>query len=113
MAQLVVIGGREQSWRRLLAGWQRSGVSVREYCRQHEISEPSFYWWRRKLQPREPGTTNFLPVRVIPAERDCRTDGGAVEIVLSNGRCLRVRPGFDRGTLLQLLNLLDEGGLPC
>jgi hypothetical protein len=85
------------NWRRELAGRRRSGLSVREYCRKHHISKLSFYWWRRKPQPRELGAINVLPVRVIPEQRDGRTACGAVEIVLSNGRCVRGRPGFVEG----------------
>jgi hypothetical protein len=70
MAQVVVIGARMQHWRQVLAGWRRSGLSVQWYCRQHQISELRFYLGRQKLQPRKPGTTNFLLVQVIPEERD-------------------------------------------
>jgi len=38
---------------------------------------------------------------------------GAIEVVLANQRCLRVRPGFDRATLVRLLDLLEDGGLAC
>jgi transposase len=113
MAQMVVVDGREQHWQRVLARWQRSGLSVRAFCQQHQLSVPSFYWWRRKLQGRDPDKVNFLPVQVITEEGVSPTVDGSVEIVLSNGRCLRVRPGFDRATLLRVLDLLDQGGPSC
>jgi hypothetical protein len=52
-------------------------------------------------------------MQVITEEGVSPTDGGGVEIVLSKGRCLRVRPGFDRSTLLQVLDLVDQGGPSC
>lgn len=44
---------KETSWR-VHVGWQASsGVSVRSYCRQQAISEPSFRWWRREIRRRD------------------------------------------------------------
>jgi hypothetical protein len=31
---------------------RRGGQSVREFCREHALSEPSFYAWRRELERR-------------------------------------------------------------
>jgi hypothetical protein len=43
---------KERHWRRVLWRWQASGQPVRGYCRQHGLSEPSFYAWRRTIQQR-------------------------------------------------------------
>ena len=40
---------KEQFWRLVLEEHQKSGLSVREFCRVESISEPSFYSWRRTL----------------------------------------------------------------
>jgi transposase-like protein len=40
---------KEQFWRLVLEEHQKSGLSVREFCRAESISEPSFYTWRRRL----------------------------------------------------------------
>jgi hypothetical protein len=51
-----------------------------------------------------------VPVHVVvdavPAQ------ASALEVVLPNGRAVRVAPGFDAATLRQLLTVLQEGG-PC
>jgi hypothetical protein len=44
---------KEQHWRRQVAGWRRSGDSVRAYCQAHGLSEQSFYQWRRVLAQRD------------------------------------------------------------
>ena len=47
-------------WRRMVAGQEASGESVRGFCRRHRLSEKSFYRWRRELRRREmtlPGGT--------------------------------------------------------
>jgi len=43
---------KERHWRELVRGQQRSGQSVREYCRRAGVKESAFYWWRRELAGR-------------------------------------------------------------
>jgi hypothetical protein len=40
---------RERYWRGVVQGQERSGQSVREYCRSAGVKESAFYWWRREL----------------------------------------------------------------
>jgi len=101
---------REPYWRRVLARWERSGLSVRAFCRAEGVSEPMFYWWRRELPRRDQAKPAFLPVHVLTeAEPPAR----GLEVVLANGRCLRVGVGFDPQTLVQVVALLEDGGRSC
>jgi transposase-like protein len=45
-------GGKERFWRRILRQWRRSGLSVRDFCAEHGLAEPSFYSWRRIVADR-------------------------------------------------------------
>jgi transposase-like protein len=108
-------------WRRVVARWRRSQLTVRDFCRQEQLSEPSFYAWRRTLAeradstpPRERRTTRqsapfFVPLRVA-AEANASTPP-PLEIVLGRGRVVRVPPGFDAATLRQTLAVLEDA--PC
>jgi len=62
---------KERFWRDLVHGQQRSGQSVREYCRQAGVKESSFYWWRRELARRSgaPNATRSQPARGRKAAR--------------------------------------------
>ena len=107
---------KERSWRTVLAQWQASQpTTVRAFCAARKLSQPAFYWWRREIQRRDRDRPQFLPVRVIAGvePRPADSDGSPIEVVLGSGRCLRVRPGFDRATLVRLLEVLGEGGTPC
>jgi hypothetical protein len=33
--------GKERFWRRMLRRWQMSGRTVRDFCAEHGVSEPS------------------------------------------------------------------------
>jgi transposase-like protein len=96
-------------WLKLVQRWQRSHLTVREFCERQQLSEPRFYSWRRLL--RERGLLEDAPVQAdapafikltVAAEA-----ASAVEIVLGQ-RVLRVRSGFDAELLLELVHLLEE-----
>jgi len=102
---------KERYWRQMVRQCRGSGLSVRAFCEERGLSEPSFYAWRRILKERDAATVRFVPVQVAPAPTASPTDSaaGAVELVLGAGRRLRVGPGFDGPTLQRLLALLEEG----
>jgi transposase-like protein len=45
--------GRERLWRERVARWRASGLSVREFCGRHGLTEPTFYYWKRELRVRD------------------------------------------------------------
>jgi len=88
-------------WREIVRGQAESGLSVAAYCRRARVPQSSFYAWRRKLRH----SATFAEVRVATPEL---TGGaGAIEVRLTCGRCLVVRAGFDRQTLLDLVATLE------
>ena len=83
---------------------------MRDFCARHDLTTASFYHWRRVLEQRaaeEP--VAFVPVQVVADTMPAQTS--ALEVVLADGRTLRVAPGFDAATLRQLLAVLE--GQPC
>ena len=114
MAQTTRDIGREPYWRMALARWRRSGLSVRAFCQAEGLGEPNFYWWRRKLEQADRQKPAFVPVQVV-ADPDpvAPPAAGGIEVVLANGRCLRVAPGFDPYTLVKLVALLEAEEAPC
>jgi hypothetical protein len=100
---------KEHFWQQAVARWQRSGLSVRTYCARERLSEASFYGWRRELQrrPCQPVPT-FVPLTVVS---DAPAAAAPLELVLDNGRVIRIRADFDAATLRRLLAALEES--PC
>ena len=81
---------REQHWRGLVAQWQASGQSVREFCLQRQLTEANFYAWRRELQKRDrptpsssPSSSTFVPVTV-------KADVATVEVRCPSGHVVTV-----------------------
>ena len=100
---------KERQWQRWIGEWQASGLSVRAFCERRGLAIPSFYAWRRALERRAAEKAAFVPVQVM--DDAVPTQTSALEVVLTNGRTVRVAPGFDAATLRQLLAVLE--GRPC
>jgi transposase-like protein len=141
MKKRVRQGGsaRQTYWEEAMRRWKESGHSVRAFCRNEGVRESAFYFWRRELaqrshrteaangsrlqaspvttashsseraSPRHSSVPSFLPVRVV--EDVAAEAAGSVEIILVHGCTVRVRSGFDRQTLLDVLGLLEVR--PC
>jgi transposase len=100
---------KEQQWRRCIIQWRTSGLSVRAFCARRGLAPASFYNWRRVLERRaaeQPAA--FVPVQVVADA--VPTQASALEVVLGDGRAVRVVPGFDEATLRRLLAVLEGEG---
>ena len=101
---------KERQWRRWISQWQTSGLSVRVFCARHGLATARFYHWRRVLERRATERPAFVPVQVVADPPP--PQASALELVLADGRALRVAPGFDATTLRRLLAVLEGEG-PC
>jgi transposase-like protein len=99
---------KEQEWRRWIDRWLASGLSVTAFCARHGLNPGNFYAWRRTLQRRTTPQVSFVPVQLVANSPPAI----ALEVVLADGRAVRVAPGFDVATLRQLLAVLREEP-PC
>jgi len=92
--------------------------SVSDVARRHDILPQQIYAWRKKFSPPKltPETPSFIPVSLIGASESV-SDGskrsGArsrckdVEIVLRNGRLLRIAADMDLGVLSSLVACVE------
>ena len=87
-----------------------AAASVRAFCARHRLAPASFYAWRRVLQQRAAEKPTFVPVQVLADATPA--PASALEVVLLDGRTVRVAPGFDAATLRRLLAVLEGEG-PC
>jgi hypothetical protein len=96
-------GERRSFWRELIREQEQSGLSVREFCRQRQASEPGFYEWRKRL-------AKELPVKFALVETKAKACGeaAAVEVMLTSGERLRIAPGIEAATLRLVLSVLRE-----
>jgi transposase len=116
---------KERSWRRTMAEYARSGLSIADFCRREGLKPWTFRWWRQELTRRDRETTTdgvdrapspttdlvvrsaFLPVQLVPDEPEPPLETAPVEIVLPTGPTVRVPRGFDPPTLDAVLSVLE------
>jgi hypothetical protein len=82
-----------QRWQGLLAEQGRSGESVAAFCRGRQLCASHFYWWKKRRGAS--GAEKFVEVKLAAASTLGAGEDRRVEVVLRNGRSLRVGPGFD------------------
>jgi hypothetical protein len=117
---------KEQYWRRVVARWAASRLSIAAFCAEAGLCEQDFYRWRRVLRARSercneepcprtatPGKRTAhrkaVPLFVPVAVESVPPSAAMLEVVVVGGQVVRVPVGFDAATLAQLLVLLEGG----
>jgi hypothetical protein len=126
---------RDRFWREVFARYRASGLSVRAFCVQAGLSEPSFYAWRRTLAQRDdaprvnpstgddtladvakigragrgkrPGAQppDFVPLKLSGEVRSPALSGMAIE--LRGGRVLRLPETLPLARVVELVRALE------
>jgi transposase len=99
-------------WRKAVHEAARSGLSIREFCRQRKLHESQFYWWQRHLatKPAPPPTKPAGAASFALVGGEAGAAEAGIELVLGGGRRLRIAKGVDEATLRSVLAALDEPG---
>ena len=76
---------------------------MKQFCKEHGLTECSFYAWRKRLLERGPVRFGLVE---RSARREERTAEAALELVLATGERLRIGTGVDTATLRAVLDVL-------
>ena len=95
---------KEDQWRERIAEQARSGLSVKQFCKERGLSQYCFYTQRKRLRNQQE------PVRFALVEREGVPQESApearLELVLASGERLRIGAGVDGPTLRTVLEAL-------
>ena len=92
---------------RLLNEFEHSGLSKTEFCQAQGIHTSLLYRWLRDKRRNEVlggKAPTLIPIHI--------QDGGfelGFEVVVRNGRAIRIPPNFDERALLRLVRVLETG----
>ena len=96
-----------RKWQRLVSEQGRSGQTVAAFCRERKLCASHFFWWKKRL--RASVAAKFLEVKLAAAPPIPHSVGDSrVEVILKNGRSLRVGPGFDRELVRALAAVVES-----
>ena len=94
---------KSDQWRERIAAQERSGLSVRRFCKEQGIAEHLLFYWRKRLRNQQ----QPIPVRFALVERGAASAGTvaepALELVLNTGERLRIGSGVDQAALRTVL----------
>jgi hypothetical protein len=76
---------KDSYWRWHVDMQAAGGVSIRAYCGQHGLSEPTFYAWRRKIHERDSGH-DLLPVSRLQNLSQCSASTATIQAEETEGR---------------------------
>jgi hypothetical protein len=92
-------------------------MSIREFCRQRRLKESRFYWWQRRLKAgreergfRQRSVGSHQASFALVSDEAGAMDAG-IELVLGDGRHLRIGQGVKEETLRAVLAALEPQ--PC
>jgi len=80
----------------MVADWQRSGKSKKQYCRENGIAYSKFHYWFSRSKDGFPG-----PVGFVALEQPTGKDG--IEVIYPNG--VRLKVDADLALLPRLIHL--------
>lgn len=108
-------------WRDIVKRQAASGLSVRRFCLEQDLSEASFYGWRKRLARQEQDAVEGSSQSTTSSSANSASGGGfipltvghcaaALEIVHPLGYRVCVTGQVDNVTLQQVFDVLDQRG---
>jgi len=94
---------RESEIKIHISEWKQSGKSMKQYCRDNNISFDSFYYWYRKFSKIDScNNEDFVPLKIInkPAIKENK-----IEIHYPNGVKLLLTGGNNLSYLRELIKI--------
>ena len=89
---------KQRTWKKHIESWQASGISGKQWSKDHKIPSGTFYYWKSKFLPGlKLSKRSFIE---IPQEKTTR-----IEIELQ-GVKIFVEKDFDKQTLVRCLQAL-------
>ena len=104
-----------EEWKRLIAEYETSGLSHKDFTAKHELPLSTFQFWlygtRKKQRTRTSESDSdtgprFLPLEVVASPALARDGGDVVELALRSGTTVRFPVGTDTNYVAALLAAL-------
>ncbi|MGB4588963.1 MAG: hypothetical protein WBI17_06980 [Clostridiaceae bacterium] len=103
-------------WREIIREQEKSGISIRKWCENHQVSAPSFFYWIRVIRQDllikagtmavtgQPQFSEITPeVRSLPANAS-----EICAVIRRNGSKMEIRNGADAHTLELILSMIGR-----
>ena len=95
----------KEQFLQLLHEQQTSGLSVKAYCKEHGISQSTFYFWKRKFQSSPisvEGASGLLVPVQVQSHRASQVASSGVVVSFPNGVQVEFASSSDQVAILML-----------
>jgi hypothetical protein len=104
----------EKKFRDLYSDFLKSGLTIRAYCSNHQISEAKFFYWQHKLKYQLPPKGGFVPVVFDQYRKEGTATGKNPHEFLSNppvptDKAINCEISYPNGVSIKLNSCADIG----
>jgi len=95
-------------WEQRLAEHEGSGKSIAAWCKEQEVKENQFYYWRKKLRTGQAEKTQpvqWLPLDLQPSKQASPV-GDWITVHIGQA-AVEIRKGFDHRLLREIVQILQ------
>jgi transposase-like protein len=96
-----------EAWRELIQSWKAGDLTQKQFCAQHSIAYSAFHYWFKKFREERTDAESgpgFAPVTIASDNRVGNHGSVLAEVVLTDGRRVRLYQGIDVQFLRDLLS---------
>jgi len=97
---------KRRFWQEHLSQWEASGVSQKEYCRQHDLKLHCFLYWRKRQRSWQESKAALVEWPMPRQEGAVFYLGSALSLVINNQYRIEIHKGFDPGLLDGVIRVL-------
>ena len=94
---------KREYWKRHIDSWQESGLSQSQYCRQHDLKDHLFFYWKKRIIKSETAA-KFVSLNLGSVfKTGVPKPSCPLRLIIFNGFKIEVDAGFDPQLLKQLI----------
>jgi hypothetical protein len=90
---------KRQFWEDHVQAWQHSGLTQAEYCRQNNLKNHRWWYWRKRISHPPETDVTFVPLNFSSS----KLSRIGISVVTPNGYRIECDTGFDVSKLRQLI----------
>ena len=90
---------KRQFWEEHIQAWKQSGRTQAEYCRQNNLKNHRWWYWRKRISQPSDTDVRFVPLR-FPSGKISQS---GIRVVTPNGYRIEFDNGFDFSKLRPLI----------
>ena len=90
---------KRQFWENHIQAWQESGMTQAGYCRQKNLKNHRWWYWRKRISFSRDTDVTFVPLRFSSS----KVSRSGISVVTPNGYRIEIDNGYDISKLRQLI----------